>query len=73
MIHWLNNKAIVHDTGIERIMMETLTSDCSTEPSEIENSIKSTVLTSYVIRICYVHNSKILLFRKYDAAAKFTD
>ncbi|KAM3726028.1 DmX-like protein [Dirofilaria immitis] len=44
MIHWLNNKEIVYDIGIERIMIEALFNDRSTESSETENLVGKSVL-----------------------------
>uniref|UniRef100_A0A915PHM0 RAVE complex protein Rav1 C-terminal domain-containing protein n=1 Tax=Setaria digitata TaxID=48799 RepID=A0A915PHM0_9BILA len=35
MIHWLNNKGIVYDIGVERIVVETMFSDCSIEPKNM--------------------------------------
>ncbi|KAL3982356.1 RAVE protein 1 C terminal family protein [Acanthocheilonema viteae] len=58
MIHWLNNKAIVYDTGVERIMVEALSSDCSAEPSEIENSVRKSVLQSQNLLTESLHSNK---------------
>ncbi|KAK6110658.1 RAVE protein 1 C terminal family protein [Brugia pahangi] len=56
MIHWLNNKEIVYDTGIERIMVEALISDCSAQPNEIENSIRKSVLSMQNLFTESIHN-----------------
>ncbi|EJW88048.1 hypothetical protein WUBG_01037 [Wuchereria bancrofti] len=56
MIHWLNNKEIVYDTGIERIMVEALISDCSAQPNEIENSIRKSVLSMQNLFTESLHN-----------------
>ncbi|CAG9539942.1 unnamed protein product [Cercopithifilaria johnstoni] len=58
MIHWLNNKAIVHDTGIERIVMEALTNDCSTEPTEIEYPFRKSMLQSQSLLTESMHANK---------------
>ncbi|VDN05634.1 unnamed protein product [Thelazia callipaeda] len=43
VVHWLNNKEIVYDIGIEKVMVDALSSDFSMEFSKTETSIENLI------------------------------
>ncbi|EJD75711.1 hypothetical protein LOAG_17206 [Loa loa] len=59
MIHWLNNKRIVYDTGIERIMMGALISDYSTKPKNVLQSQNLLTESLHVIKGHNINDTKV--------------
>ncbi|VDN30317.1 unnamed protein product [Gongylonema pulchrum] len=72
VVHWLNNKEVVYDIGVERLMFEALSTDrgVSIEPSDETESLGTSESRNFVEPLLQAQNSLTeSLYRKKESNA----